>query len=139
MPETLTPEMKELIAQLGALVKKDDRCRAIETAIDEYEHSEELNGLIAEYNIQQNLLADAHSTGKDPGEEFKKNVGDRINELYGQIVAHPVYSAYVMAKEDFDELTNEIFGELQFVITGQRPCAHDCSACHSDCHHDHEH
>ena len=39
------------------------------------------------------------------------------------------------AKQNFDELTNEIFAELQFVITGSRPCSHNCSSCHSDCNH----
>ena len=39
--------------------------------------------------------------------------------------------------KNFDELSNEIFAELQFVITGSRPCSHNCSSCHSDCGHNH--
>ena len=58
METTLTKEMLELIAQLGALVKTDARCAAIEHTIEDYEHSEELNALIGEYNAQQNLLAE---------------------------------------------------------------------------------
>lgn len=134
--ESLTPEMKALIAELGALVKADSRCLQIERAIDEYEHCEELNGLIAEYNTQQNILAD--NFGKEENaEEFRKTVQARIDSLYDQITNHPVYTAYLDSKEAFDDLTNDIFGELQFVITGQYPCSHDCSSCHSDCHHEH--
>ena len=136
METTLTPEMINVIKELGALVKADDRCRAIELTIDEYEHSEELNALIAEYNTQQNILADNYAK-EDADPEFAKSVQARINQLYEQITTHPVYSAYVNAKEDFDSLINEIYGELQFVITGQRPCSHDCGSCHSDCHHEH--
>lgn len=137
MEESLTPEMKELIAALGKLVKEDPRCAKIEEALSDYERSEELNALIAEYNTQQNVLADVYGKQDDPGEEFRKTIQGRIDTLYTQIVSHPVYEAYLEAKEAFDGLTNEIFGELQYAITGQYPCSHDCSSCHSDCHNAH--
>jgi len=140
MEETLTLEMKELIAKLGALVKEDPRCRAIESSIEEYERSAELNELIGEYNAQQNILADAYgkaAEGDEKAEDIRDAVQERIDTLYDQITGHPVYTAYVKAKEDFDALTSEIYGELQFVITGQRPCSHNCSSCHSDCGHQH--
>ena len=137
METTLTKEMLELIAQLGALVKNDARCAAIEHTIEDYEHSEELNALIGEYNAQQNLLADAFAKGDELTDEVRTAIQNRIDTLYEQIVNHPVYVAYVEAKNAFDALTTEIFGELQFVITGQRPCSHDCSSCHSNCSHNH--
>ena len=136
MNEILTQEMKELIAQLGALVKADERCLAIERTIDEYEHCDELNALIAEYNAQQNVLADAYGKS-DVSDELRETVKNRIDELYDAVTNHPVYTAYLTAKQNFDELTNEIFAELQFVITGSRPCSHNCSSCHSDCGHNH--
>jgi len=139
MEEILTPEMKAVIAQLGELIKADSRCRAIEDTIADYERSEELNGLIAEYNAQQNALADAYGKDGEADEALRTAVQLRIDALYDQITEHPVYVAYVDAKQAFDELTNEVYGELQFVITGRRPCSHDCSSCHSDCGHDHHH
>ena len=137
METTLTKEMIEVVAQLGELVKADARCADIQKTIDAYEHSEELNSLIAEYNTQQDILADNYAKENGADAEFQKSVQGRINQLYDQIVNHPVYKAYTDAKQAFDSLINEIYGELQFAITGQRPCAHDCSSCHSDCHHEH--
>lgn len=142
MEEILTPVMKEAIAALGELLKADSRNAAIQTAIADYEHSEELNSLIAEYNTQQNLLADLYGkTGGEAADEASEDMRDaiqnRIDALYDQITGHPVYNAYVEAKEAFDALTNEVYAELQFVITGQRPCSHDCSSCGSDCGHHH--
>ena len=136
MEEILTPEMKAAVAALGELVKADERNLAIQRAIDEYEHSEDLNNLIAEYNTQQDLLADAYAKN-EATEEFKAAIQMRIDALYDQITEHPVYTAYIEAKQAFDALTSEIYGELQFVITGHRPCSHDCSSCHSDCGHNH--
>jgi len=136
MEEILTPEMKAAVAALGELVKADARNIAIQHAIEEYEHSEDLNNLIAEYNTQQDLLADAYAKN-EATEEFKAAIQMRIDALYDQITEHPVYTAYIEAKQAFDALTSEIYGELQFVITGHRPCSHDCSSCHSDCGHNH--
>ena len=137
MEELLTPEMKAVIAQLGELIKADPRHLAIRAAIDEYERSEELNNLIAEYNMQQNALADVYGKNGEADEALRNTVQLRIDALYDQITEHPVYVAYVDAKQAFDALTNEVYGELQFVITGQRPCSHDCSSCGSDCGHHH--
>lgn len=136
MEEILTQEMKDVISELGVLVKADPRCRAIEDAVAEYERSEELNGLIAEYNAQQNVLADAYGKEGEGAltEEVRTTIQARIEALYDQITTHPIYTSYLEAKEAFDALSNEIYAELQFVITGRRPCAHDCSSCHGDCH-----
>lgn len=136
MEEKLTPEMKEVIAKLGELVKADERCTRIQSTISDYEHSEELTALIGEYNTQQNLLADAYNKpegDRTASEEFKSAVQARIDALYDQITTHPVYAAYVAAKNEFDALTQEIYAELQFVITGERPCSHDCSSCGGSC------
>ena len=136
MEEKLTPEMREVIAKLGELVKADERCTRIQSTISDYEHSEELTALIGEYNTQQNLLADAYNKpegDRTASEEFKSAVQARIDALYDQITTHPVYTAYVAAKNEFDALTQEIYAELQFVITGERPCSHDCSSCGGSC------
>lgn len=139
MEEILTHEMKDVIATLGGLIKADPRCAAIEASIAAYEGCEELNKMIAEYNAQQNLLSDLYAkNGEDEAAlDLRDTIQDRIDTLYNAITGHPVYVAYVDAKNAFDALTNEVYGELQFVITGKRPCAHDCSSCGSDCHHHH--
>ncbi|MCR4906612.1 MAG: YlbF family regulator [Clostridiales bacterium] len=134
MNETLPEEMLSLIHALGALVKADPRCAEIEKTIDAYERAEDLNALVSEYNEQQNFLASAYNRPEPLSEEFRQSVQDRIDALYDEITAHPAYVAYVEAKNAFDELTNAIYGELQFAITGQRPCAHDCASCASKCH-----
>ena len=93
MEEKLTPEMKEVIAKLGELVKADERCMIIQSTISDYEHSEELTALIGEYNTQQNLLADAYNKpegDRTASEEFKSAVQARIDALYDQITTHPL-------------------------------------------------
>ena len=129
MAELLTADMKSLIAELGELVKADPRNESIRQAIEDYERSEELNALIAEYNAQQSVLADAYAGDDAPDEALTAALQQRIDALYEAITNHPVYVAYLDAKKAFDSLTNGIIAELQYVITGERSCGHDCSSC----------
>ena len=127
--EILTNEMKIAAGALGALVKDDERTKKLDAAMEDYERCEELNALIAEYNTQQSLMASA----ADADESTRAAISARIDELYDKATNHPVYVAYTEAKQSFDALMNEIYGELQFAITGSRPCSHDCSSC-GGCH-----
>ena len=127
--KVLTNEMKIAAGALGSLIKNDERAKALDAAMEEYERCEELNGLIAEYNTQQSLISNA----VDSDEATREAISKRIDEIYTKVTEHPVYAAYIEAKENFDALMNEVYGELQFAITGSRPCAHDCSSC-GGCH-----
>jgi len=98
MEEILTPAMKEAISALGELIKADPRHLTIQEAIETYEKSEELNGLIAEYNTQQNLLSDLYGqNGADVDKDAQQTIQTRIDQLYDQITSHPVYAAYIEA------------------------------------------
>ena len=100
--------------------------------MEDYERSEELMALIGEYNAHQELMmSSAEAAGED--ENLREKLTSRMEELYNNVVEHPVYKAYNDAKEAFDALYAEVIGEIQFGITGERPCAHDCSSC-GGCH-----
>lgn len=133
MAATLSPEIIETITKLGELIKADDTHKAVIAAVDGYERSEELNSLIAEYNTQQSLLANDYSNGEGSGDEFRETVQARIDELYKSIVNHPAYKEYMESKYNFDTFMNAVYEEIQYAVTGQRPCSHDCSSCHSNC------
>ena len=112
---------------LGDLIKNDPACTKLNSALEDYQRSEELMGLIGEYNVQQELLMTASE------DSVREKITARAEELYNTITAHPVYVAYMKAKHEFDVLYNEVRGEVQFGITGERPCSHDCSSC-GGCH-----
>ena len=73
MEEKLTPEMKEVIAKLGELVKADERCTRIQSTISDYEHSEELTALIGEYNTQQTSLPTLTTSPRETGPQAKNS------------------------------------------------------------------
>jgi cell fate (sporulation/competence/biofilm development) regulator YlbF (YheA/YmcA/DUF963 family) len=128
----MTEQVMQAAHQLGDLIKNDPVTLALNAAMEDYERSEELMALIGEYNAHQELMmSSAEAAGED--ENLREKLTSRMEELYNNVVEHPVYKAYNDAKEAFDALYAEVIGEIQFGITGERPCAHDCSSC-GGCH-----
>ena len=124
----MTIEMTEKIHELGGMIKADASFAKMNEALDAYERDEELMSLINRYNDEQDKIVSLTSD-----KEARDKSAALIDELYSKIVSHPVYLAYVEAKREFDELLSQVWAELQFAITGQNPCTHDCSTC-GGCH-----
>ena len=124
----MTTEMTEKIHELGEMIKADPSFGKMNGALDAYERDEELMSLINRYNDEQDRIVAVASD-----KEARDKSAALIDELYSKIVNHPVYLEYVEAKREFDELTSQVWAELQFAITGQNPCTHDCSTC-GGCH-----
>lgn len=118
----------ELAAQLGKLIKEDGRVKELAAATAAYEQNKELQGLILEYNTQNKALVEEY---KKPAEdkEFKDAIEKRMREIYEEIEAHPVMTAYQRAQEQVNAFMNEVNGEITYQITGERPCTHDCGSC----------
>lgn len=126
----------ELAAELGKAIKADERITKMNEAREAYEKDEELQKLMLEYNVQQTALA----------EEYKKEqvdnaiieaIENRLESIVQEVTGSQVYADLMAASEAVDALMHEVNGEIEFNITGQRPCTHDCSSCGSDCGHHH--
>ena len=123
-------EVMELAAELGKLIKKDARIIALNNAEEAYNNDRALQTKIIEYNAQSTALTEEY---KKPAQdaEFIKLIEARINTLYHEITENPTMIAYQEAQEVVNAFMNEVNAEITYQITGQRPCSHDCSSCHS--------
>ena len=126
----------ELAAELGKAIKADERITKMNEAREAYEKDEDLQKLMLEYNVQQTALA----------EEYKKEQVDpaiidaieaRLDAIVKEVTEKDVFVALNEANEAVNALMQEVNGEIEFNITGQRPCTHDCHSCGSDCGHHH--
>ncbi len=124
-------EIMELAAQLGQAIKADERIAKMEEARIAYEKDEEIQKLMLEYNAQQIAMA----------EEYKKDTVDqqiieaiehRLDEIVSAVTSSPVFVMVNEAQEAVNKLMSEVNSEIEFQITGHRPCTHDCSSCGSD-------
>jgi len=130
--EIISNEMKKEIEALGKLIHDDPRTVALAAAEDKYNTDDEMTRLVTEYNVQQSALA-AQYAAEERDEEMIKVIEKRIEEIYDAVTNNDLYSEYLRAKADYDEMYKEITNRLEFAITGKSPCTHDCSTC-GGCH-----
>ena len=125
-------ELLKKCEELAEILKQDERMIALANAKKEYEESSEIKRLMMEYNVQQIAITEEYK--KDTrDEEFIKIINNRIEEIYNAISNDPVMKNYIAAQEEVNLLMQEVNSEINFFITGDRPCSHDCSSCSSNC------
>lgn len=129
-------EVMELAAELGKKIKEDPRIIAMQAAEKAYTGDRELQTLMVEYNAQSTALTEEYKK-PEKDEEFIKRIEARINEIYHAITESPLMIEYQKTQEAVNEFMNEVNAEISYQITGERPCTHDCSSCHSNCGHNH--
>ena len=129
-------EIFELAAQLGKELKKDERLVRMAKAKEAYENDMDLRTLMREYQVQQ-IALEKTAGQKDVEARFLEMIQDRINDLYNQIIAHPVYVELEAAQNEVNALMNAVNNTITFEITGEMPssCTHDCSTCGGGCSH----
>ena len=129
-------EIMELAAQLGQAIKADERVAKMNEAQEAYNKDEKIQSLMLEFNTQQIALQEEYKK-PELDQKLIEAIEGRLNELVEQITSSPVYLAAVEAQNAMTKLMEEVNAEIEFQITGQRPCSHDCSSCGSDCGHHH--
>lgn len=129
-------EIFELATQLGKVLKEDERLVRMAKAKEAYENDMSLRTLMREYQVQQ-LALEKTAGQKDVEARFLEMIQDRINDLYNQIIEHPVYVELEAAQNDVNALMNAVNNTIMFEITGEMPssCTHDCSTCGGGCSH----
>ena len=129
-------EIMELAAQLGQAIKADERIAKMNEARVAYESNEDIQKLMLEYNAQQIALAEEYK--KEPvDQKIIEAIENRLDAIVDQVTSNPIFAMVNEAQEAVNKLMSEVNAEIEFQITGQRPCSHDCSSCGSDCGHHH--
>ncbi len=125
----------DLAAALGKALKEDDKLLRLENAKKAYEADADLQKMMVEYEVQQKALQ-GEITREERDTLFIDTIQKRINLLYEQIMAHPVFVELNEAQADVNELMNAVNNTITFHITGEMPsCTHDCSTCGGGCSH----
>ena len=129
-------EIMELAKQLGQAIKADERVAKMNEAQEAYNKDEEVQKLMLEFNTQQIALQEEYKK-QEIDENLVKAIEGRLDELVTKITTSQTYLNAIQAQEAMNKLMEEVNSEIEFQITGKRPCTHDCSSCGSNCGHDH--
>lgn len=124
----------ELAAELGRVLKEDDRLVRLEAARVAYENDAHILELATEYEAQQRAIqVEAMKAERD--DALIETMQGRIDELYEAIVGSDSYRELEAAQNAVNELMNSVNSTITYQITGKEPssCTHDCSSC-GGCH-----
>ena len=124
----------ELAAELGRVLKEDEKLVRLEAAKVAYEADTDLKKKMIEYEVQQKALQ-LEITKDERDTLLIDNIQKRIDTLYREIMEHPVFMELNDAQAEVNELMNAVNQTITFQITGEVPssCTHDCSTC-GGCH-----
>jgi len=126
-------EILEFAAQLGMKIKEDERVQAYYAANEAYENDEALQELVGEYNVQR-MAMEEELQKDEPDSKFIELIEGRLQDIYDEVVANPIYLAYNEALTMLNKIMHTVTDEIRFQVTGERSCSHDgCSDC-SGCH-----
>ena len=122
----------ELATELGKAIREDERMIRMEKAKEAYESSEKIGNLMMEYGIQQQALA-IEAGKEDHDDALMDQIQKRLDSLYTEICEDETFLALNAAQEAVNELMNQVNQTINYNITGEKPCTHDCSTC-GGCH-----
>jgi cell fate (sporulation/competence/biofilm development) regulator YlbF (YheA/YmcA/DUF963 family) len=125
-------EVMELAAQIGKAIKEHEVYKKYLEAKEAYDNNEVVNDKIMEYGIQQQALA-IEAGKEDHDEALMDQIQKRLDALYTEICEDATFLALNAAQEAVNELMNQVNQTINYNITGEKPCTHDCSTC-GGCH-----
>ena len=129
-------EIFDLAAKLGQALKADERLVALEKAKKAYESDPALRRDMTEYEVQQKILSQEITKGEERDLHLVEMIQNRIDELFKQINANPVFTELDRAQTAVNELMARVNDAITYEITGELPgtgCPHDCNTC-GGCH-----
>ncbi len=121
-----------LAAELGQAIKNDERMIRMEKAKKAYESDNIIFSLLTEYGVQQQALT-AMGDGEEIDTDALARIQDRIDKIYAEITANPLFIELDEAQNDVNELMATVNNTIMYNATGEVQCTHDCSSC-GGCH-----
>ena len=129
-------EIMKLAEELGKAIKDSEVYAKYLAAKEAYDNNEVVNDKIMEYGIQQQVLA-TEAGKEDRDEAAMEQIQARLEALYTEICADSTFLALNEAQDAMTELMNQVNQTINYTITGEQPCTHDCSTCGGGCSHNH--
>lgn len=127
-------EIMEAASILGKTIKESETYVKFDAAKTAYETNAKIAEYMHEYEADKKTL-DKAGEMEDVDTHLIDTLQSRLEELYKLITEDPIYTAYTNAQNEVNTLMEMVNDQITFAITGNMPCAHDCSGCGGGCHH----
>ena len=126
--------IKDIANKLGEAIQASREYMDYQNAKEKYDSDDTLQSLIGEFNMEKMNVMNEMQKGDDKDEAKLSSHQERMREIYNEIFKNDSMTEYNTAKNRFENIVNEVYGIINFYVTGEDPsCTHDCSTC-GGCH-----
>lgn len=130
-------QIVEKAKELGELLKQSDEFKNYNEVKAKYEADTELQTLISDFNLKKMAVMNQMQNEENSDEEKLKKLQEEMRTAYSAVMTNETMSEFVKAKETFENLVNEMYGIINFAVTGVAPGGCDgssCASCGGGCH-----
>ncbi len=130
-------EIVEKAKELGELLKQSDEFKNYNEIKAKYEADTVLQTLISDFNLKKMAVMNQMQNEENPDEEKLKKLQEEMRTSYSAVMTNDTMTEFVKAKEAFEKLVNEMYGIINFAVTGVAPGGCDgssCASCGGGCH-----
>ena len=130
-------QIVEKAKDLGELLKQSDEFKNYNEVKAKYEADTELQTLISDFNLKKMAVMNQMQNEENSDEEKLKKLQEEMRTAYSAVMTNETMSEFVKAKETFENLVNEMYGIINFAVTGVAPGGCDgssCASCGGGCH-----
>lgn len=128
----------EKARELADAITEDARCKRLLVAKENNDNDKELQEIIGEFNLKKMQL---NNEFNKPEAEQKKEEMEKLEQelknVYGKAMSNKAMIEYNTAKQEMDQLVNQINEIIQVAISGEPETDHNCSgdcSCCGGCH-----
>ncbi len=129
-------KVMEKANELGEVLKQDERFLVYQAKKEQHDNDLELKKMISEFNLTRMNL-DSEMKKDDRDDEKVQSIQKTLEQQYKIIMDNKNMKEFMMAREDLEEIVNNIYGTINYHITGEQQGCDDskCESCGGGCEH----
>lgn len=123
-------DLMKMADELGQAIKTSNEFINYEGAKKAHDADSELQDKINTFeSVKQAIMEEMQKENRDEKkiEVFQAS----MREAYSEVMKNTTMTEYLQAKEDLESLVNDIYGVINYHVTGKQPgsCGGNCSSC----------
>lgn len=136
-------DIMEMAKDLARAIQQDQRYLNMVDAKENNDKDDQLQEMMKEFNmlrVKLNNEVSKEDSQEPVNQDRKKEIEDKIDQVYADIMSNNSMVKYAQAKEELDTVVKKINTMLAYAVNGMDPemaessgCGGSCSSC-AGCH-----
>lgn len=134
-------DLEKMARDMGKEIQKSEEYKRLQKAKDANDADVDLQNMIEEFNLIR-MKMQTETQMQDQDEEKIAELNTKLRDIYTKVMGNKNMMEFNEAKQDIDDLMNQITGILMLSVNGEDPetcdptpsgCSGSCDSC-GGCH-----